>query len=122
VEMSYILLNTRTMLIDRLIISAMMLLKYSVECNILCIPRHIEIKIKVTNSHYIGFWEVKTSIFRDIGTCQPYAPAVFTTKNLLVFIFKRLSVSKLKFIDSTKGRQMSVTHLRVQLTVMCSVL
>jgi hypothetical protein len=43
-----------------------------------------------------GFSEVKASRFRDIGTwkvvgCQPYAPAVFPPRSILVLIFKRLS-------------------------------
>jgi hypothetical protein len=56
VEVSYILLNTRTDLIDRLRISAMMLLKYCLECNIHCLPRHFEINVHLFYKKAPSVW------------------------------------------------------------------
>ena len=65
-EVSYILLNTRTDLTDRQRIPATMLLKYCLECNILCLPRHFEINV------HLFYKKVAKCLVANCGTSRGF--------------------------------------------------
>jgi len=73
VEVSYIILNTRTDLTDRLRISAIMLLKYCLECNICCLPRHFEINVHLFYKKATKYLVANCGLSRGAVVCHVFS-------------------------------------------------